>query len=177
MEPMADHDFGNADSPKERLDQCAFLFLRHLHEPRENCLRFIVEEAQAQKHLARQVDPGLDDALAGILSDASPILSDSSSGSFEILFDSYVSYTVTNESYGTYPQPPEVFKGKLYRCFEWSHLLQFTKVTSYACDEYPGPGPLLHSEVVCLNHVIDVIATTEPVVRILEPKETPHVVN
>jgi len=100
MEPMATHDFNNADNPAEQLNRCSFLFLRQLHEPRDNSLRFIVEEAKAHNHLARQVNPGLDDALAGILSGASPILSDSSSVSFEVLFDSYVSYTVTNESYG-----------------------------------------------------------------------------
>lgn len=84
---------------------------------------------------------------------------------------------MTNESYGKYPQPPEVFKGKLYRRFDWSHLLQFTKITSFACDEFPGPGPLLHFGVVCLNHVIDVITTVAPVVQILEPENSLHAVN
>jgi len=68
-----------------------------------------------------------------------------------------VSYTVLNESYGTYPEPPEQFSGKLFRVFEWSHLLEFTKKTTCASDEYPGV--LQHYEIACLNHVIDVICT------------------
>jgi hypothetical protein len=153
--------------PEEQLNECKYLYLRHLHEPIENSCRIVCEEASAQGHLARQVDPTLNEALAGILSGASPILSDSLSRTFEIEFAEYVSYTVTNECYGRYPELPEAFTGNLFRRFGWSHLLEFTKRTTYACDEHPGPGPLLHFEIVCLNHVIDVITTVEPKIALV----------
>ena len=80
-----------------------------------------------------------------------------------------VSYTVLNESYGTYPEPPEQFSGKLFRVFEWSHLLEFTKKTTCASDEYSGV--LQHYEIACLNHVIDVICTGPPRISVRIPGE------
>jgi hypothetical protein len=34
-----------------------------------------------------------------------------------------ISWTVLNESYGKYPEPPEQFTGKLFRVFSRSHLI------------------------------------------------------
>lgn len=162
---MEDRHAIKSTTAEAQLDQCEYLFLRHLHEPQENLLRFVVEEAKAQRHLTRQTDPSKNDALAEILRDASPILSDSSSRSFEVIFDTYVSYAVTNELYGRYPEPPQIFSGSRFRRFHWSHLLEFTGKTTQASDAYPGP--LVHYQVVCENHVIDVISTIEPHVRVL----------
>jgi hypothetical protein len=79
-----------------------------------------------------------------------------------LLFDrsQMVSYTVLNESYGVYPKEPEKFAGKLFRKFDWSHLLEFTKRTTIASELYSGP--LEHYEIACLNHVVDVITTGPP---------------
>lgn len=78
---------------------------------------------------------------------------------FPVIFDpkQMVSYTVLNETYGRYPESPEQFAGKLFRVLSWSHLLEFTKRMTYASDEHPGA--LLHYEIACLNHVVDVICT------------------
>jgi hypothetical protein len=73
---------------------------------------------------------------------------------------SVVSYTVLNESYGKFPEPPEKFTGKSFRIFSWSHLLEFTRKATIACDEYPGS--LQHYQLASQNHVIDVIATKPP---------------
>ena len=52
----------------------------------------------------------------------------------------------------------------LFRVFSWSHLLEFTKRTTNTSDEYPGV--LLHYQIACLNHVIDVICTAPPAISI-----------
>ena len=73
-----------------------------------------------------------------------------------------VSYSVLNESYAAYPMAPEEFTGKLFRVFTWSHLMEFTRRTTCASDEYPGV--LRHYEIVCACHVIDVICTQPPTI-------------
>lgn len=71
-----------------------------------------------------------------------------------------VSYTVSNESYSAYPKPPEHFIGKRLRIFSWSHLLEWITTTTCVSDVYPGP--VQHYQLVCENHIIDVIATQAP---------------
>ena len=75
-----------------------------------------------------------------------------------------ISYTVLNESYGRYPQPPEVFTGKLFRVFSHSHLLDFHRANDL-CFSRP-PAPLMHIQIACLNHVFDVIATAPPKIAV-----------
>jgi len=85
---------------------------------------------------------------------------------FEFLWEpECVSYFVQNETYAKYPESPEEFTGKLFRRFSWSYLLELSKQTSRASEDWPGPGPLQHFSICCCNDVIDVIACFEPVVR------------
>jgi hypothetical protein len=154
----------------KQIDECKYLYMRALHEPRDNEIRFVVEEAGLQ---APPIGTGEEDpyGIAALLTDAQPIRSDSSSRLFEIVYYDYTSFTVSNESYSKYPQPPELFTGQLFRVFSWSYLLEMTRKTSYANDEHPGPGPLEHHEIVCLNHVIDVITTRPPTMTLLDRLE------
>lgn len=151
----------------KQIDECKYLYLRGLHEPRDNKIRFLVEEAGVQT--TRPVQEGsVLASVAALLQDAQPIESDSSSRLFEIVYDEYISYTISNESYSKFPQLPEVFTGNLFRIFSWSYLLEMTRKTSYAGDDHPGPGPLEHHEIPCLNHVIDVITTRPPTIVIVD---------
>jgi len=150
-----------------QIDECKYLYMRGLHEPRDNKIRFLVEEAGLQAPRPSPQDAGLG-SVAALLKHARPIGSDSSSRLFEIVYDEYISFTVSNETYGKYPEPPELFTGNLFRIFSWSYLLEMTRKTSYAGDEHPGPGPLEHHEIACLNHVIDVITTRPPTITIID---------
>jgi hypothetical protein len=89
--------------------------------------------------------------------------------SFDIYFSEILCYLVTNETYGKYPSDPEIFTGKLFRKFSWSHLLELAKKTTYASDHHPGPGPLMHFEVIGQDDVVDVIACVEPEIRMCTP--------
>ena len=76
-----------------------------------------------------------------------------------------MSYTVLNESFGTYPKPPEQFTGKLFRTFSRSHLLDFTKQTRYASENTPVvPSSITRLHV---NHAIDVICTAPPKITVV----------
>jgi hypothetical protein len=147
------------------LNECGYLYLRWIGEPEELRLRLVIEEARVQD---RPVIPtSRPPELQKILSDARPIKSDEGCRLFEIIYSDPISYTVLNESYGVYPTTPEVFTCKLFREFSWSYLLEMTRKTTYANDEHPGPLPLQHHSIACLNHVIDVITTREPEMRLL----------
>jgi hypothetical protein len=150
-----------------QIDECRYLYMRGLHEPRDNKIRFLVEEAglQAPRPVPGDAAPG---SVAALFEDAQPIESDSSSRLFEIVYEEYISYTVSNESYSKYPEPPEVFTGNLFRIYSCSHLLEMTRKTTYAGDEHPGPGPLEHHQIPCLNHVIDVITTRPPRMAVID---------
>jgi hypothetical protein len=148
------------------LGDCGYLYLRWIGEPEELQLRLVVEEARSQNRpvVAPPLRPP---ELSVILRDARPIESDEGCKMFEIIYPQPISYTVLNESYGRYPEAPEIFEGKLFREFSWSYLLEMTRKTTYASDDHPGPLPLQHHSIVCLNHVIDVITTREPEMRLL----------
>jgi len=86
--------------------------------------------------------------------------------SFEFLWEpECISYFMQNETYGKFPEPPEVFTGKLFRRFSWSYLLELSQKTTNASEQWPGPGPIQHFSIACCDDVIDVIACMEPVVR------------
>ena len=150
------------------MGECQYLFLRWICEPEDNRLRLVVEEARVQTQKAVSYQNEAMREFAEIFQGASPIESDPDCRLFEIIYNHYISYTVTNESYGKYPQPPEAFTGKLFREFQWSYLLEWTRKVSYANDEHPGPGPLQHHEIVCQNHVLEVITTESPIVRLID---------
>ena len=147
-----------------RINECEYLYIDSIRELEELTLEVIVTEAklQAQILVPRDESPVEQLRLGG-----RPIERDGTCRSFRLIFDQrhMVSYTVLNESYGRYPEPPEQFAGKLFRVFSWSHLLEFTKRTTYASDEHPGV--LQHYEIACLNHVVDVICTGPPRIDII----------
>jgi hypothetical protein len=161
---MSDEDWRDVAS---QIDECRYLYMRGLHEPRDNKIRFLVEETglKAPRTARGDAAPG---SVEGLFDDALPIESDSSSRLFEIVYDEYISYTVSNESYSKYPELPEVFTGNLFRIYSWSYLLEMTRKTTYARDEHPGPGPLEHHQIPCLNHVIDVITTRPPRMAVID---------
>lgn len=150
----------------EIINRCDYLYLRWIGEPAELKLRLVIEEAKA---LGRaEPPPGTSSEITPLWGDAYAIGSNEDCRLFELIFDQPISYSVLNESYGKFPEPPETFTGKYFRTFSWSYLLELTRKTTYASDEHPGPGPLQHYEIACLNHVIDVITTSEPEIHILQ---------
>jgi hypothetical protein len=149
------------------VDQCTHLFATDIREIEELTLCLKIVEAKAQGSITASDSVG---PLAELKIGAKPIEQDETCNQFQLVFGRkhMISYTVSNESYGKYPESPETFTGKLFRIFSHSHLLEFTKQTTYASDEHPGI--LMHFEIACLNHVIDVICTAPPAFMIRKQK-------
>lgn len=115
--------------------------------------------------------PGALPEVAALYAKSNPIKSDDGCRLFEIIYDYPISYTVLNETYSRYPKAPEAFTGKYFRVFSWSYLLEWTSKTTYVCEDHPGPLPPQHHEIACLNHVVDVITTKEPEMRLLRDSQ------
>jgi hypothetical protein len=142
------------------IDSCSGLFLREIAEPRENCLRLLLEEAFA---LPEEVTVRVGETeIIG----CHPVRSTESSRLFEIIWDGYVAYSVIAESFTSLDESEE-FSGRLARVYSKSHFLDYVSRATLACKEYPGP--LQHTELVCERHVIEVVSTESPWIRQVRP--------
>src|SRR5688572_22970582 len=136
------------------IESCRYLFLRQIAEPADNRLHVVVEEAK--------IGPEISAVRVGEveITDCRPVESTADCQLFEIDWDSYVAYSVRNESYASADDAEEVISGGLLRLYARSHFLDYVSRTTFACGDYPGP--LHHVELVCLNHIVDVVATELP---------------
>jgi hypothetical protein len=150
------------------INECEYLYVDSIRELAELTLELIMTEAKVQAEI---LVPRDESPVEQLRLGARPIERDATCRSFRLIFGQrhMVSYTVLNESYGRYPESPEQFAGRLFRVFSWSHLLDFTKRTTYASDEHPGV--LQHYEIACLNHVVDVICTGPPKIGIISGRD------
>ena len=144
----------------DSLDSAKYLYLRELSEPRDNSLRLVVQEAVVNRAGLVHRCPELPE-LEGILKAASPIESTENCRSFELIWNHYVAYLVTEEcvgSCGSYDD--EIFSGKLFRVYTKSHFLEHL-----ARDTGGHTGEVLHYRVTCLNHLVDIAAYDHPEVK------------
>lgn len=118
------------------INECTYLFATDVREIEELTLGLTIVEAKAQVPISTTEDT---DPSASLKIGGRPIEEDETCRLFQLLFDRnhMIFYTVLNESYGKYPEPPEAFTGKLFRIFSHSHLLEFTERTTYASGGHP----------------------------------------
>ncbi|MNI32283.1 hypothetical protein D3C73_861910 [compost metagenome] len=81
----------------------------------------------------------------------------------QLEFESYIGYSVLNESY-TVRDDYEQFEGNIFRTFSKSRYLDFIKAGTIATIEYPGP--FKHYGIAALNHIVDIVSTVEPKIKI-----------
>lgn len=77
---------------------------------------------------------------------------------YKITFDSYIGYTVLNESYSAYGDDKFVY-GNLFRVYTASRYLKFIEETTYAGSFTKS---YKHYGILCLDQVVDVICEHEP---------------
>jgi hypothetical protein len=144
----------------DQLDKCKYLFLREIREPEENSLLLIIDEARA-------IDT-LEDLKIGdvTIRDTRRVEYDASCRRFELIWDSYVSYSVTNESYAN-ADDPQTYVGSRVRRYSTSAFLEYVRQATFATHEYPGPYQ--HVAIICENHVVDIASVEEPQVRLVKP--------
>jgi hypothetical protein len=152
----------------ESLNSVKYLFLRHLSEPLANSLRLVVEEA-FENRVAPPSVPSENLELAEILKRTWPIKSVQGCKSFELTWNRYAAYLVTEEvtgSSGSYDD--ESYTGRLLRVYTKSHFLDYL-----ARDTGGHVEPLQHYKLVCLNHLIDIGAYEPPDIREVGPSLAP----
>jgi hypothetical protein len=148
-------------------DDIRYLYLREIHEPRDNSLRIVIQEAGvsdmkvgSQMEANGQFSQAVRDA--GILDDARAIESTETSRTFVLYWKHYAAYLVTEEcvgSVGNYSD--EVYTGKLLRHYLKSHFLDHL-----ARDTGGHMGPLQHYKLICLNHLVDVASEEPPEIQL-----------
>lgn len=81
----------------------------------------------------------------------------------KIEFNSYIGYAVRNESFTVWDDY-EQFEGKIFRVYQRSRYLDFISKSTIATADYPGP--FLHYGIAGLNHIVDIVSTEAPVVKL-----------
>ena len=142
----------------EQINSQEYLYLTEIGEPAVNVLRLVVEEAKASSETR--------DIVVGetIISGAKPIVSDGSCHKYEIIFGSYVAYSVRNESYTVWDDK-EQFTGGLFRRYSQSRFLEFVSGATIASEDYPGT--FIHYGLVCQDQIIDIASVDQPEIQIL----------
>jgi len=147
------------------IDACKHLYLRLLEEPETNALRLVLEEVSGSDLLdAETTDP----ASAKTLRVSAPSAERGEAGRvFEINWRGYIAYCVRNESYAR-AEPKGNGKGRVFIKHTRSGYLEYLSVCTLASDLFPAvfPRPIVHWEINCLNHAIDVASIYEPEISV-----------
>lgn len=140
----------------QEIDSCKNLFLAEISEPETNSLRLLLSEGRVSEAEETWDIAGV--ALPGIRS----IDITDQSRKFELSWHCYISYAVRDESYCSWDKKEE-WVGASFRVYSKSKFLDFVGSGTFATAKYPGP--FKHYEIVCLDHIIDVVSEEPPTVR------------
>ncbi|AMO34216.1 hypothetical protein ACE1MS_07245 [Lysinibacillus sp. fkY74-1] len=131
-----------------------YLFLDNLVEPGTNSLRISIKRAAIS---SKSDDVSFDEFT---FNDVYPIEIDTTLPVIDIEFDSYVSYSIYDESFHFVSQEDE-FIGNSVRLFTKSAYLDFISKGTIALDIY-SYKELFHYQIVCLDHIIDIVSFDKP---------------
>jgi len=145
----------------EAIRACKYLYLHSISEPEENTLRVVLHEATVGG------PPTLQELAAEKLHEVRELLASSKAivhrqgcQVFELVWPSYIGYSIENESYGS-PEPKESLgEGRLMVEYTQSVYLSYLAKATFASTEYPGP--FKHWALYCLNHIVNVASVEEP---------------
>ena len=149
----------------EAIRACKYLYLHSLSEPEENSLRVVLHEAKVggpptAEQLAEESLPEVRALLAG----SKAIVHGPGCQVFELVWTSYVGYSVENESYAL-PEPKEsVGEGRLLVVYTESVYLSYLAKATFTSADYPGS--FKHWALCCLNHVVNVASVEEPAITV-----------
>ena len=136
----------------EDIESCRSLFLLDLRESENNSLLLVVGESSL-------APPEVDDPppVPGARRVAHP----RDGRVFEIVWESYVAYSVVNESFATYSDEPER-EGRLLVRFTGSRFLDYISARTWDDER----APRRHWQINCENHAIDIVSTEEPIISL-----------
>ena len=131
------------------------IYLDQIFETIDNHLRLIFNRSKTSD-IAETITIGEIE-----IKDSYSIDIDGTKPQIQMDFEWYIGYSVRNESYTVWDDYEE-FDGKIFRIFSKSRYLDFISISTIATEEYPGPYK--HYGMSCLNHVIDVVSNTDPII-------------
>ena len=137
----------------DEINHCRYLYLSQISEPRDNSLRVLIEEARASG-IPEEI------VIAGVpISGTQSVISDPTCAAFELFWDTYIAYSVRNESFVS-SNDYERFEGRLFCVYSVSHYLDYISKDTFAAPDYPGS--FQHYGINCLNHIVDVVSVNAP---------------
>ncbi len=147
----------------EAIRGCKYIYLHSLSEPEESSLRVVLHEARVGGHstieqLAEEPRQEVRELVAG----SKGIVHGPGCRVFELVWPSYVGYSVENECYAS-PEPREsVGEGRLLVVYTQSVYLSYLSKATFASASYPGS--FKHWALCCLNHIVNVASVEDPVI-------------
>jgi hypothetical protein len=142
-----------------------YLDMIEIQETYKDCLRIVIAEAGVSDvvpEISSATEP--DEALREILRESKSIVATDSNTRYEIVFDYYIAYAVTNESYAGGIE--EKFEGGLARVYSESAFLNYIGQGTFATADFPGP--FVHYGFCCLNQIIDVVSERPPMEKLIK---------
>ncbi len=133
-----------------------YLFLDNIVEPGTNSLRVSISRASVS---SESEDIRFEEYT---INDVHPIEIDKTLPVIHIELDSYVAYTVFDESFHFVNQEDD-FLGNSVRLFTKSTYLDFISKGTIALDIY-SYKELFHYQIVCLDHIIDIVSFDKPTI-------------
>lgn len=146
------------------LNSCKYLYLNAIGEPTDNALRIVLAEAVSGRTLKEEDLSEHPPEIRSLLASAGSAAIESGPGCriFELVWPSYIGYSVRNESFSL-PETDEGV-GQLFVQYEKSKYLDFIASATFADSEHPGP--FRHWAIYCLNHSLDIVSMDDPIVEI-----------
>ena len=149
----------------EDLNSHKYLDLLEIGETDEWDFRLVIAEAGTiEDSLPVTPDEEPNDKIRKLLNESKPIEVTESSKLYEVVFNDYITYSVTNESHANAGEN-EKFEGKLVRIYSKSAFLDYVANNTFATSDYPGP--FKHYGFCCLNHIIDIASVEPPTVKLI----------
>jgi hypothetical protein len=148
----------------ELLNRSQYFFLREISEPHDNSLRLVMQEAVVNSSSVVRPRAGELPEVTRLREGAAPIESVEGCKTYELYWNRYAAYLVTNESVASCGNHPnEEYSGNLFRKYTKSNFLKHLEQDAQAIIE-----PVQHFKLICLNHVIDVASYEAPQIRKIE---------
>jgi hypothetical protein len=152
---------------EEEIGSQRYLYLTNITEPEENSLRLVIEAAHTNGP-EHPIDPSLPS-----LGNATSIIADETTPAWEVVFHGYVAFVVFDESYALPAHEDEVWSGaNLFRTYSKSRFFDYVRSCSFADDDHPGA--LRHYEIICLNHVVNIVTWYDPEITRIRWRLSPN---
>ncbi len=139
----------------EEINSFEMIFLDTLHEDED---RLIIDICGSYLDPSYDCDDELNENIRKIMSGATAVIPDEST-IYRIIFEKYVSYNVSCESYTSWDSSEEFYGGICFRIYTKSRYMDYINSNTFAEQVL---GKLTHFGICCLDHVIDIISDTEP---------------